>query len=359
MPDHPPILTVTLNTAIDRVLEVENFHIGGHLPATEVSRFPAGKGINLSRGLARLGRESIATGFVGHHEADHFEHVLKTHPASGQGTPGRAVCQLLTARGPTRENITILDPIHHTDTHVRTAGYELTRQDVQRIISKLGLLSREGTLVVFSGSLPPGMTVADLDTLIYMTIGGGARVVLDLSGKLLAQCSSVDLSVVGESEPASASSGASEPGSKKMIWMVKPNRHELAEALGLEQLTGERHLIEAGRRLTRRVSWVVITLGAKGALLLGQQGVWRGWCDVQPEEIASTVGCGDCLLAGVLDAQAAGESPEAVLRAGIAAATANAMRSGVAEFDAELVRRMAALTHVEPVVLDADQATGG
>lgn len=336
MPPESPVITVTLNTALDRVLKVENFAIGEHMRAEELSRFPAGKGINCARGLAALGRDSIATGFVGANEATDFEHLLR------DAGPGRALAQLLSVRGQTRENITILDPVNHTDTHIRTAGYELTRQDVQRIVSKVGLLARKDTMVVFSGSLPPGMNAADLDTLIYVTLGRGARVILDVSGKLLAACTSVDLSV-DEAEPAPASERA------KMLWMIKPNRQELADALGVERLEGERQLIEAGQRLTRRVAWVVLTLGAKGAILFGDEQIWRGWCDVRSEEVISTVGCGDTLLAGVLDAQAAGQAPDEVLRHGIAAATANAMRSGVAEFDQALVEQVAARTHVEPI----------
>ena len=338
--NHPPILTVTLNTAIDRVLEVEGFAVGAHLPARELSRFPAGKGVNLSRALARIGRDNIATGFVGSEDADSFEQLLKA------ASPGRANCQLLSVRGRTRENITILDRINHTDTHIRTAGYELSRNDVQRIISKIGLLTREGSIIVISGSLPSGMTVANLDTLIYMAIGGRAKVVLDLEGKLLAQCSSVELAVAGEEdEPPPSVEGER----SRMVWMVKPNRQELADALGLEKLEGERQLLEAGRRLTRRVSWVVLTLGAQGAILFGREGTWRGWCEVDPDQVVSTVGCGDCLLAGVLDAQAAGAEPEEVLRNGIAVATANALRPGVAEFDADLVHRTYAVTRIEAV----------
>lgn len=337
MPPQTPITTVTLNTALDRVLKVENFAVGQHVRAEELSRFPAGKGINLSRGLAALGRNSIATGFTGAAEASQFEHLLR------DAGPGRAVSQLLSVRGQTRENITLLDPINHTDTHVRTAGYELTRQDVQRIVSKVGLLARKDTMLVFAGSLPPGMNPADLDTLIYVTLGRGAKVILDVSGKLLAACTSVDLSVVGEPEPTPT------PDSAKRLWLVKPNRQELADALGVETLESERQLLEAGMRLTTRVRWVVLTLGAEGAILFGAEGIWRGRCDVEPDQIVSTVGCGDTLLAGVLDAQAAGLEPEAVLRHGIAAATANALRSGVAEFDRKLVSEMEDRTHVQAI----------
>lgn len=331
-----PIITVTLNTAIDRVLEVENFAIGEHLPAQETLRYPAGKGINVSRCLARLGRASIAAGFVGQAQSSQFEQSL------ADTGPGRTTCQLMAVRGQTRENITILDPIARTDTHIRTPGYELTRQDVQRIVSKLGLLAREGSIVVFSGSLALGMASADFDTLIYVALGRKAKVVLDVGGKLLADSTSLDLKTAGQGSSASTASS-------KMLWMIKPNRQELAEALGIEQLLSDAQLMEAGRRLTERVAWVVVTLGAEGAILFHEDKAWKAHCDVPADQVVSTVGCGDCLLAGILDAQAAQREPDEVLRWGVAAATANAMHSGVGEYDLSQVQQCARQTQVSEI----------
>ncbi|MEX0654888.1 MAG: hexose kinase [Phycisphaeraceae bacterium] len=333
MPPTNAIITVTLNTAIDRVLEVDDFHVGEHVKAREALRYPAGKGINVSRALARIGRDNVATGFVGQAEMLEFEHLL------AEARPGRSLCQLLAARGPTRENITILDPKNHTDTHVRTTGFEITRHDLQRLVSKLGLLARPGALVLFAGSLPQGMDMADFDTLMYVAIGGGAKVVLDVGGRLLAESTSLEMASLADAEPEPV--GGS--GGSKMLWMIKPNRRELAEALGQapDALTDEAAIIDAGRRIARRVAWVVVTLGPAGALLFHQGRVWRGRCDVPANEVINTVGCGDCLLAGLLDAHAAGRAPEDVLRWGIATASANALLAGVAGFDRDRVTELA------------------
>ena len=49
------IVTVTLNPAVDKVLEVPGFHVGAHVRASVASLLPAGKGVNVARGLVRLG----------------------------------------------------------------------------------------------------------------------------------------------------------------------------------------------------------------------------------------------------------------------------------------------------------------
>lgn len=332
------IITVTLHTAVDRVLEVPHLTVGGHLAAKQIAQYPAGKGVNVSQALARLGCDSIATGFVGQQEAPWFEQFL------AQAGPGRAGSQMLSVRGPTRENLTLLDPVNHTDTHLRTLGYQVTRHDVQRIVSKLGLLVRQGTLVAFCGSLPPGMDPADFDTLIYVTLGAGGRVVLDVPGRLLTQATSLDLGVTSQPGPASQASGEEKP-----LWLVKPNREELAEALGLPEDAGWEGLLDAGRRLAQRVQWVVITLGAQGALLFYEENAWRGWCQPDPQGLVSTVGCGDCLLAGLLQAQLAGLEPPDALRRGVAVAAANTRQIGVAQFTPQLVQALEQQTHVEPV----------
>ena len=336
------VVTVTLHTAMDRVLETTDFVVGAHIGAREVLHYPAGKGINVSRALARLGGSSIATGFAGQSEAPAFDRLL-----AGVG-PGRALPQFLHARGRTRENITVLDTKNHTNTHLRTDGYELTRHDVQRIISKVGLLAKPGVLLVIAGSLPPGFEVADFDTMIYMALGGGARVVLDVSGKLLTEASSVALTLPAAAEgqgepPREAASGGAEGGGEggggKLVWMIKPNRAELAEALGRDPDMDEATLRDVGLRLARRVAWVVVTLGPDGAAMFNGGRAWRGRCPVTADDVVSTVGCGDCLLAGLLDGQARGLEPEQVLARGLCAAAANATSPAVADFETPQIAR--------------------
>jgi fructose-1-phosphate kinase PfkB-like protein len=97
------------------------------------------------------------------------------------------LCQLLSVRGVTRENVTLVDPIHHTDTHIRAEGFEVRNADINRMISKIGLMTRPNTLIVYSGSIPRGMDVSHLNLMVNVSVGAGAEVVLDVAGDLVRQ----------------------------------------------------------------------------------------------------------------------------------------------------------------------------
>ena len=50
------IITVTLNTAIDKTLSVPNFRLGRRHRTVEQTTMPGGKGVNVARVLKTLGR---------------------------------------------------------------------------------------------------------------------------------------------------------------------------------------------------------------------------------------------------------------------------------------------------------------
>ena len=58
------IITVTMNPAIDKTVEIDTLHPGGLNRITKVRYDAGGKGINVSKTLRELGCESIATGFL-------------------------------------------------------------------------------------------------------------------------------------------------------------------------------------------------------------------------------------------------------------------------------------------------------
>jgi 1-phosphofructokinase/tagatose 6-phosphate kinase len=59
------IITVTLNTAVDKTLAVPNFRLGRRHRTVEQTSMPGGKGVNIARVLKTLGQPVIATGFAG------------------------------------------------------------------------------------------------------------------------------------------------------------------------------------------------------------------------------------------------------------------------------------------------------
>ena len=59
------IITVTMNPAIDRTLEIDSLVRGGLNRIGRVEYDAGGKGINVSRTIRELGGKTIATGFFG------------------------------------------------------------------------------------------------------------------------------------------------------------------------------------------------------------------------------------------------------------------------------------------------------
>lgn len=307
MPQSPKVITVTLNTAIDRVLVVPGFKAGGHLEAKVVSDSPAGKGVNVAKALARLGRPVTATGFVGKGEAPQFESLLASHENKAP-----IENQLIPVSGRTRENITIVASEARTDTHLRTQGYEPAADDIIHLTTSLRELSQPGRVVVFTGSLPSGVNDAGLLRLIETVQQRGADVVLDLNGNTLAAVLN---------------------SSRQPFSMISPNHTELAETVGHESEIDEQAMLDAARGLRQQAGWLLVSRGRDGAWLLAGSDVYHGVCNVDADRVVNTVSAGDCLLAGVLDTKLQGLPPDQALRQGLAIATASTFHHSPACFE--------------------------
>ncbi len=327
----PGVVTVSLNTAIDRVFEVPGLEVGRHVSAAEVSRSPAGKGINVSLALAGLGRASIATGFVGERELGVFERHLAEAGLSNAPGPGRAASQLLSVRGSTRENLTLLDPDRGTDTHLRTTGFEVGEADKARLAGKLGLLARAGTAVVFGGSLPPGMGAADLADYTSLVRGAGALVAIDIGPPMLDAW-------IAQHDPL-----------REPVWLVRINSDELPDSVIGGAADDRDGIVSAARKLSEMSQWAVVSLGEEGAVMARGGGVWRGRLPVDQRKVVSTVGCGDCMHAGLIDAILSGVEPEQVLTRGLSVAAAKAMCAQAAMFDRDTIGGLAQQAIVESI----------
>ncbi len=309
------IVTITLNPAIDRIVEVRGFQVGGHLKGRTLSRIPAGKGVNVSRTLHLLGAASIALGFVGRDQLEEYEQSLS-------GTLVQP--QFLAVKGTTRENITIIDPDSDVETHVRDRGVTPTATDLDRLRAKLELLARPNRIVILSGSLPPGISVGYALELIDLASSRGAKVVVDGPGALLQNLSD------------------------RKLELIKPNVAELSEMSGQTTLA-DSDLVRLGRNLARKINVVIITCGAAGGYLFTAESAFIGQVAVAPGRIKSTVGCGDCMLGAFVAAQQHGADVIGSYRQALAAATAAAVDPLPGRFDPAAADRLLAQTAVEPI----------
>ncbi len=313
--DNETVITVCLNPAIERVIEVPGFSPGGHLVGRQLSRVPAGKGVNVSRALAGLGVPNIALGFACEDCFEEFEAALE----NDYTTP-----QFLKIEGKTRENITIVDPVGQRETHIRVPGAAVPEVKLDRFARKLSLLARKDRYVVFAGSLPTNMTDRQFFQLLEMCLENGARVVLDVTGRLLRQA--VDLP----------------------LWLVKPNPEELAEMTG-ETADSEDELVRLGRRLSRTMQHVIVTYGVVGGYLFIDESALIGQVNIEKDRIRSTVGCGEVLTAGFLAARMRGESGMESFRQALAVSTAAAVSVNPGEADLTDIHEFLYEASVEPI----------
>jgi len=301
------IITVLLNPAIDRVIEVPGLALGKHLKGRLKTRYPAGKALNVSRCLAVLEHPSVATGLVGKAEVGFYNgHVRRHH--------GDLIkCQFAPVDGRTRENITLIDSKANLETHIRDVGFTVTRKDIDRLRRFLRKLLKGGNIVCFCGSLPPGIDEDVFLSLVDQCVEAGAKVVVDSSGPHMQAIA------------------------KKEIWLVKPNIAELEE-ISDQKAEDESSIYEAARRLNRHVELVLVSAGRSGAYLVTKDASLKGDFRLPPDRIVNTVGCGDCLLAGFLGGVVAKLSHGDALRNAIAAASASALAETPAGFQHSVFR---------------------
>lgn len=308
MPPLVTIVTVSLNPAIDRVLEVPNFTLGQHQVGTEVRRTPAGKAVNVSRVLAALDVPSIATGFLGKENRDAFDEVFDDPHISDEFfmLPGR-----------TRENVTISDPNAAQETHVRQTGLSVSPEALERLRRKLVLLARQDSVMIFSGSLPPGVTPGAFAQIIGELASQKVKVAVDTTGEALASVA------------------------HKTLWLVKPNSSELALLVGRKLGDISDHLAAAAE-LATNIHHVLYSRGAEGAYLFCGSTALHAFAPIDRERVRNTVGCGDTLVASFVAAICHGRSPEDALARAVATATASACDFGTASFDPILAEELLA-----------------
>ncbi|GGN45350.1 1-phosphofructokinase [Actinoplanes campanulatus] len=258
------ILTVTLNPSVDRALEVGALTRGEVLRAGGSHIDPGGKGVNVSRALLANGVRSTAVVPAGGAEGEQLVDLLKAEGVDLLAVP---------IAGRTRSNITLAEP-DGTVTKINEAGPVLSDDEFAEVSDAVLTAAPAADWVVICGSLPPGPSLAAFGDLCARLVGSGARLAVDSSGPALL---------------AGVAAGAA---------LVKPNREELAEAVGRMPATlGD--VVEGCRRLRAAGAGAVLaSLGADGAVLVDGDGVLAG---VSPVSVPrSTVGAGDALLAGFL-----------------------------------------------------------
>ena len=293
------IITVTLNPALDYELSLDQVKLGEIQWFPQSSFVPGGKGVNVSLLLSSLGVENralgLAAGFTG------WEMIRLLEKA------GCSSDFVLLEQGVTRVNVK-LRTADGVETGFNGAGPQIPPQAVTELLGKLSHMTAEDFLVL-SGSLPAGLPEGAFPQILEAARRTGAQLVVDMTkDSLLAAL-------------------------PYRPFLIKPNDQELGELFGVEGPLSVVDAKEYARQLQRMGARnVVVSLGAKGAMLLEEGGRCL-FCHSVRGEAVSTVGAGDSLVAGFLFGLGLHGTLEGGLKWGVAAGAATAFREGIATGD--------------------------
>ena len=147
------VLTVTLNPALDRVIEVDDLQVGNiHriFDPTKIHISPGGKGINVSIYLDQLGIKSVALGVVGGLTGRMFHMKLKRDH-------DRITTSFLYVEDETRENMSVVDKKGNTITEFNLPGPEVDEKHLNLFMKKYVALLSRAKICVIGGTVPTGV----------------------------------------------------------------------------------------------------------------------------------------------------------------------------------------------------------
>lgn len=266
----PQVLTLTLNPALDWTLTVPGFSAGAVNRIAAHQYDAGGKGLNVASRLAAMGQSIAVTGILGEANdevfARHFEQL-------------GMVDHCVRVSGETRTNVKVVNPDTREVTDLNQSGPAISA-DALSALEEVLFSGPVPQWYVLAGSLPAGVSTDIYQHWIPRLQARGARVALDASGEALR---------------AGAQAGPD---------LIKPNHHELAELTGTATDSLEQCLAGARQQVAAGTGMVVVSMGAEGALFVTRERALHAVPG--PVSIQTTVGAGDAMVAGVINASLEG-----------------------------------------------------
>jgi 1-phosphofructokinase family hexose kinase len=315
------IITVTLNAAIDKTLEVPSFTPGRRHRTVDQTTMPGGKGVNIARAIKRLGQPVIATGLAGGATGARIVEALNSESILND---------FVRIEDESRTNTAVLDPTTGINTEINERGPAVAPHELELFREKLLYLAQGASICVFAGSTPRGV-----DQDVYFSL---IRDVRRLGVTTMIDCDGEPLRLSMRAEPD----------------LVSPNELEAEELVGHE-------FNDAGDRAEAVAE--MVRLGAHEAIMTVPDGCFARIDDldapaiyrvtVAEQEARSAVGSGDAFLAGYVSARYGGQSPVDCLRFGVACGAESTQHFGAGIIDPGRVERLLSIVESERLSIGA------
>lgn len=284
------IYTLTLNPSVDYIVELKEVHLGELNRTVKETKFPGGKGINVSRVLQRNIVKSRALGFVGGFTGRYIEEYLQNEDIE---------TDFIHVSEDTRINIKLKT---EQETEINANGPGISELHITALIEKIKQL-KENDILVIAGSIPSTMPSDIYEKLVSICHQNKAQFIVDAEEKLLR--------TVLPYKP----------------FLIKPNHHELGDFFQTKILDVEEAAIYGRKLLELGAKNVIVSLAEKGAIFINQELTLVA--TVPRGDVKSSVGAGDSMVAGFLANYQNTKNPREAFRYSVASGSATAFSIGI------------------------------
>lgn len=296
------ITTITLNPAVDKTIEINNFRVGNVNRVTSITVDAGGKGINVSKVIKNLGAESKAMGILSGKSGQFIIEYL-------DGI--NILNDFIFTKGETRTNIKVVDMLNHTNTDINEAGPQASLKELNELSDKIFDNINSEDILILSGSIPSNVDKNIYGNWITKAKEKGVKTILDADGELLKY------------------------GILSGPYLVKPNIDEL-EGMFNKKINGIPEIAEIAKNLLDYgIAIVAVSLGSEGAVFVNKE------CSIYAHglkvDVKSTVGAGDSMVAALAYSIQKGLDFEATVRLAVATGAANVMTSGTKASDIKTI----------------------
>jgi len=259
------ISTVTLNPAIDKTLILNELKIGKVNRVLRNRENIGGKGINVSKILSKFDHTTNAIAILGHDNLEFVKSLI---------LKANLKVEYYEVNGLTRTNTKIVDLANNTTTDINEMGFEIQEDKIPEIISFIVKNIIKSNYIVLSGSVPKWMP-NDIYSKIIESSNINAKFIIDTEGEQL-------INVL-----------------KNKPFLIKPNIHELEEALNIK-LKSDEDIINTCLNIIDiyDVENILVSMGGDGSILVAKDIILKA--EPIKVELRSTVGAGDSLVAGFI-----------------------------------------------------------
>ena len=287
------IYTVTFNPAIDLVVEA-NLNVGELNRAKTEEYFVGGKGINVSQIVHELGADTLATGFIGGFTGTFIKSELENLGIMHHFVP---------AEGTTRVNVKVIGQ-GQNPTELNLTGVNVSPAEFKDLKDYLGKHLKPTDVLVISGNAAEGITGTNYEELCELANEKKSLLVVDTNEEFL------------------------EKIIKYKPFLIKPNIHELCGVFK-KHLGYNEDIINCGKELQQQgAKNVLVSCGSKGAILIGEDGVYYG--DPIEGNVISSVGSGDSMVAGFIVEYLKSHNYKNAFELSLAAGSATCFTTGLA-----------------------------